>query len=80
MQEWIRHYKHLWYNPIAPFITEVRTTEIDVDSIDMIKLKTSKSRKATGPDNINSELFKYINDLPPKKIYYTFLICIGENV
>ena len=42
-------------------------------------MKTHKNIKATVPENIISDFFKYGSDLQIK-IYYTFLICIGESV
>jgi len=66
-QKWIKHYINLWYtNSPQNDNDEHETTSTPPAGIDEISdeepeqsLKSMKTRKAVGPDGLNSELFKY---------------------
>ena len=84
MKEWFNHYKNLWFNPVALLTIEIWTIERDIDCIDVVELKnilkTSKNRKSTDPNKINSELFKYGSDLLHENLLHFFNMCWKECV
>lgn len=82
-KDMIRHYKDLWYNPAALFISTIGNKEKDIDWIEIYELEafeTSKNWKATGPDNIIAKLFMHRSNLYNKKLLYLFNICWKECV
>ena len=72
-ETWLDYYKTLWYNRDEHF--EIQQMD-GIEHTDLITweelndvLKNNKNRKTPGPDNINSELLKYLS----KRVKIRFL-------
>ncbi|XP_039280839.1 uncharacterized protein LOC111056792 [Nilaparvata lugens] len=81
-EEWIQHYKDLWYKSDVPFMEKAQQLQRKIDGIDLIgieeleeALRQTKNRKATGLDHINSELLKYGGTLLKFRLLHLINMC-----
>lgn len=78
-ENWITHYSNLWTNEDGKDINPTLSIMAEIDLIGMDELdnalKTSKNKKASGVDNINIELLKYMPDNVKRRFLEILNIC-----